>query len=558
MKRKPSAFITRMGIRSLPRSVIFFGSLLLFLQPWAMEALQIDSATLLPNHQLRLGISGATNSICIIEASTNLAGWTTVTNIFNPTGAFQFTNALGTNPASRFFRVRSISQIPATQSKNNVVRIVPANSYGGTLSTTVTYQPTTAVATATTGNTILLAKGFEFRLTTVVGYHAFGEVPTNLFLSRDVDTRLNSGNISTSAPTVIYTNARPVTGEAHFTPYVQVTYKDTASGKYLLYSHSWPDSTLQGAGISIAAQNQTNGAPLPPSETTELDGAFAGLIDSGEPDGLACGTIQPATGALPAGLVTNHAGFANAPAYYEIGAPTGASNGLPPRGIALLIHGGGWVIAGPGAAESLRSTADRWRARGFQTVNISYRPGGLSVTDALWFFDHVRSTYGPTIPIVTMGQSAGGHLALVVASYRTNVYAAISQAGPTDLAAIATQPAYDTTTGGSQTNAGRWVHNLGSASFGVENLELYNVVGRAANLTNTRILQGFALNDSLVSTQQATTLQTAILAVNPGAYVDTDLMANGTIQFVHGFVSTAANNDFITTREQNLISTLPP
>ncbi|MEO7299243.1 MAG: hypothetical protein ABI042_11785, partial [Verrucomicrobiota bacterium] len=271
--------------RSLDRTFItlILSWILLFVgQPSASAALQIDSATVLSDNQIRLGISGATNSIGIIETSTNLADWTTVTNIFNPTGAFQFTNAIASNSASLFFRVRAISQIPATQSKNNVVRIVPANSYGGTLSTTVTYQPATAIATATTGNTILLAKGFEFRLTTVVGYHAFGQVPTNLFLSRDVDTRLNSGNISTGAPTVIYTNARPVTGEAHFTPYVQVIYKDTASGKYLLYSHSWPDSALQGAGMPVAPQNQTNGWPLPASETTELDGAFAGLIDSGE------------------------------------------------------------------------------------------------------------------------------------------------------------------------------------------------------------------------------------------------------------------------------------
>lgn len=539
------------------RIALVVATLVLFSRFNASAALQIDSATLLPNQQFQFNVSGATNSIAVIEVSTNLASWAAVTNIFDPAGSFTFTNDAELNVAPRFYRVRAISQIPATQSKNNAVRVVPANTYGGNLNTTVTYQPTTATAMATTGNSILLGKGFEFRLTTVIGYHAFGQAPDNRFASRDVDTRFNSGNISTSAPTIVHTVARPVTGEAHFTPYIHVLFKNS-NGAYVLASHSWPNNGLQGAGIPIAAQNQTNGAALPLSQTTELDGAFGGLIDSGEPDSLACGTIQLATGPLPAGLTTNNVGFSGAPAYYEIGTPTGAYNGIPARGIALLIHGGGWVIAGPGAVEGMRSTADRWRARGFRTVNVSHRPGGLCATDVLWFFDRVRSTYGATIPIVTMGQSAGGHLALVVASYRTNVYAAISQAGPTDLAAIATQPAYDSATGGTQTNAGRWVHNLGAASFGVENLELYNLVGRAHTLTNTRILQGFALNDVLVSPDQATTLQTAIQSINPSAYVDTDLMPDGSVQFIHGFVSTAANNNFITTRELNLIATLPP
>jgi dienelactone hydrolase len=539
-------------------AMIFLGCLGWLLPLPARSSLHIDSSVLTPGRQCRLAISGGTNTICVIEVSTNLINWNAVSNIFNSTGSFVFTDASGLTQANRFYRVHTISQIPGPQTKTNMVRIPNlGNSNGGQLTTTVTYQATTATATAATGNTIFLGKGFQFRLTTVVGYHAFGQPPDNRFATIDIDTRANSGAIYTNAPTVIYTAPRPAVGEAHFTPYVQVTYLDTASGDYLLTSHSWPDNELQGAGMPIAAQNQIVGAPLPASETTELDGPFTGAIDSGEPDSLACGVYLPPYSSVPSDLVTNSPAFAGAPAYYEVGAPTGSYAGHAPRAVALLLHGSGWHRYGPGSAESMRSTADRWRARGFQTVNASYRPGALSFTDTLWFFDHIRSAYGPSLPLVTIGQSSGAHLALLAATYRTNVYAVVSEAGPTDIQAVASQPAYDSSTGGSQTNWPRWLHNLGSAAFGVENLPLYNVVGRATTLTNARILQAIALNDTIVPTQQLSALQSAIHAAKPSAYVDDDLMPAGSVTFVHGSVSTAANNDFIN-REQTLISTLPP
>ncbi|MEP6664489.1 MAG: hypothetical protein ABJC04_12585, partial [Verrucomicrobiota bacterium] len=147
-------------------AAIFLAASLFFPRPSATAALQIDSAALLSGSQLRLAISGETNSICIIETSTNLTGWTAVTNIFNSAGAFGFTNFLNLSETARFFRVHAVAQIPPTQSKTNIVRIpASGNQYGGLVVTTVNYQPTSATATAATGNTILLGKGFEFRLT---------------------------------------------------------------------------------------------------------------------------------------------------------------------------------------------------------------------------------------------------------------------------------------------------------------------------------------------------------------------------------------------------------
>src|SRR3954470_19479912 len=41
-------------------------------------------------------------------------------------------------------------------------------------------------------------------------------------------------------------------------------------------------------------------------------------------------------------------GLGAMPAYYELGAPTGPHAGQPPKGVMLVIHGGGWWRVGKG------------------------------------------------------------------------------------------------------------------------------------------------------------------------------------------------------------------
>jgi acetyl esterase/lipase len=81
------------------------------------------------------------------------------------------------------------------------------------------------------------------------------------------------------------------------------------------------------------------------------------------------------------------------PFYYEVGEPSGAYAGRPPRGVLILLHGGGWVANGGAAAQDVRGEADRWRARGWRTVNSSYRACGSSLTDALLLYDRVAGTW---------------------------------------------------------------------------------------------------------------------------------------------------------------------
>jgi acetyl esterase/lipase len=340
-------------------------------------------------------------------------------------------------------------------------------------------------------------------------------------------------------------------------PYVEVVYLSASSWPWA--AHSWPDAGLQGAGIAVAAEGQSTGT-LPANSTVTLDGPFNSAINSGQPDSICTDQPAPSSGApLPAGVSTSHPAFAGAPAYYEVGLPTGTYADEAPRGIMLVIHGGGWTITSAGAVELMRPDADRWRARGWETVNLSYRPCGQSAADALWFYDKARAWFGAGAKMCTLGLSAGGHLALLVGAQRPDLYCAISHAGPTDLRTIQNEGAYDPATGQyDQTVNPRWVHNLAAAAFGEENLASYSPAAQAsATLTRTRVLQGFSADDAKVPYQQAADLADAMRAADPAAYVENVQLEIGTIPFRHGRVTQAALDDFYA-REKQLAAPSPP
>jgi acetyl esterase/lipase len=445
------------------------------------------------------------------------------------------------------------ANVPDPVTSVNPVRIPWTGvTTNGTLTTQVTYSDTSASATASTGDSIALGEGFSFRLFTCVAYHLYGTPPVSSCSDRSVDTTTNTDTVYTHAPSVTLSDQpRPTTQPwGYFTAVTEVR---NASSLAVL-AHSWPDNGLQGAGIAVAAQGQTTGT-LPPNGPVTLDGAFTSAINSGQPDSICSDQPAPSNGSvLPPGVVTSHPAFSQAPAYFEVGSPTGAYAGLPPRGVMLVIHGGGWTITGVGGVQAMRGDADRWRARGWETVNVTYRACGQSVGDALWFYDHARAWFGADAKICALGTSAGGHLALAIGANRSDLYCAVSQAGPTDLTRIQDEPVFDPATGLYDSTVGsRWVHNLGAAAFGEENLPAYSPAQASATLKGTRVLQGFSADDAIVPYQQAVDLREAMSSANPAAYVDNVQLAKGTIPFAHGRVAPAALGDFYA-REERLVA----
>jgi acetyl esterase/lipase len=449
----------------------------------------------------------------------------------------------------------AIANVPDPVTRTTIVRVPTAgNAPDGALTTTVTYTDTTASARASSGTTVGLGSGYTFRLRTCIAYHLYGAAPVSRCGERTVDTHGNPGSILTHVPVVaLIEQPRPTTQPwGSFTAYTEVRYQSGAA--WLLIAHSWPDDGLQGAGIAVAPQEQTTGT-LPPSSAFPLDGTFTGAINSGQPDSICTADVLPVGGGLPPGVTSSHPAFAGAPAYSEVGLPTGTHAGAAPRGVMLVIHGGSWSATGSGAVQTMRPDADRWRARGWETVNLTYRPCGQSLEDVLWFYDRAREWFGSQAAIAAIGTSAGATLALLLAADRPGVYGVVSQAGPTDLTTIQGERAYDAATGlFDQTQGGRLVHNLGAAAFGEENLAAYSPAAQAASTLNTtRVLQAFSADDALVPFQQAADLAGAMQAANPAAYVDDVQLAAGTIPFGHGKVTQAAIDDF-RARERRLVA----
>jgi len=94
----PFETITSASVRNeyMADALNFFGAL----------PLKFETITLLPGNQVRLVLSGATG-IYTLQTAPDLSAWTSLANLTNTTGVFEFTDALATNQPARFYRAKS-------------------------------------------------------------------------------------------------------------------------------------------------------------------------------------------------------------------------------------------------------------------------------------------------------------------------------------------------------------------------------------------------------------------------------------------------------------------
>jgi acetyl esterase/lipase len=412
----------------------------------------------------------------------------------------------------------------------------------GSETTTVAYTDTDETVT-TSAPSVMLGKGTTFRVQTCVQIHLYGKVPVSQCADRAVDTTKNTATVKVAAPTVKLNAIRPSAGGSGYATGQVIVFQ---VGKQV--ASSWPDAGLTAGGIALAPVNALT-AQLPSAlqgaAVTPMTGAFAqvetGGVNTGAPDSVCSGTASSYTPPSDLGVTTT--GLSGAPARYEIGQPSGAFTGQSPKGTVLIFHGGGWHQTD--ALADVRGEADRWRARGWRTVNASYRACGQSITDALWFYDQIRSQWG-SVPTCTLGQSAGGHLALTVAAWRSSVACVVDEAGPSDPASLPTQ----STAGGAGNENAKGLYNQMVSAFGMENLNWFSPVARTIT---ARVLVGFSASDWVVPWEQATELRDHMLADNANAYVDAVRLDAGDVPFVHTGVTQAALDDFHA-REEALVA----
>jgi acetyl esterase/lipase len=198
----------------------------------------------------------------------------------------------------------------------------------------------------------------------------------------------------------------------------------------------------------------------------------------------------------------------------------------------LIINGGGWYMNGAGMVASDRSDADYWRAAGWRTVNLTYRPCSQSFGDILWFYDQARSLWGSSLPYCGLGASAGGNLALMLGAARSTLSCVISEAGPTDATTIANE-----STPVGSTNGPRWVYNLLTAAVGPEQLFWWSP---ALFPIHARVLWAISAGDPFIPWAQGTELRSKMLAANPAASVNLLQLASGTTSWVHAGISALA------------------
>jgi acetyl esterase/lipase len=418
----------------------------------------------------------------------------------------------------------------------------------GTATMSVSFTDMRATATASSPS-IGLAAGHVFHVDTCIKAHDINPFHYDTSCQENtVDTTSNTGSISVAAPTATASMARPAAGSSgYFSFIVSVSEQQPNSNSFSAIASSWPSSGLTGASVGVPSVGDTT-SPTPLSEGVTLtnNNNQTGGINTGFSDSFCQGRQYPTPSSLEDGVSTTAMG-PGAPAYYEVGEPTGAYVGLPPKGIILIINGGGWSMNGPGMVASDRPDADYWRSAGWRTVNLTYRPCKQSFADVLWFYDQARAVWGSALPYCAMGASAGGNLALLLAAARSTVSCVVSEAGPTDGLTIKNE-----STPLGSTNGPRWVYNLLTAAVGPEQVVWWSP---ARFPIHARVLWAISAGDPYIPWAQGTELQSKMLAADPSAYVNLLQLASGTTNWVHAGISADATTAF-QQAEQQLVAPL--
>jgi dienelactone hydrolase len=424
---------------------------------------------------------------------------------------------------------------------------VPASVGGysvGNALLTVSYTDNDATATVT-APTLALGKGQYLRINTCLKRHVLNNSYETKCNQSFLDTRKNLGPVTIAAPSQQLKSPRPATSTSSgYFSYAVIIYARQADGStYKEVASSWPGITK--GSVAIAPKGLTTGAAVA-SEGAAVSSGATGGMNSWLPDSFCGADSRGATVAPPAGVSTTGLP-SGAPAYYEVGEPTGEYEGQAPKGVMLVIHGGGWSVVGGYNVQKVRPEADRWRARGWRTLNITYHSCSQSIADVKWFYDAARTTWGTSMPYCATGQSAGAHLSLLLAASRPTVNCVIAEAGPTDMTSLKSQ-SVDLPDPVAASDGSRQLYNMMASAFGGDDQAIW--FSPAQWKINARVLWGVGGGDSLVPAAQGDLLKDKMLANDPNAYIDVEHLAAGSTWWVHTAVSQEALDSFYAAEEK--------
>src|SRR5205807_4742121 len=127
---------------------------------------------------------------------------------------------------------------------------------------------------------------------------------------------------------------RPAPGASAYFSYIVSVSDENSDNSFTTVANSWPSAGLARASIAVPSQGASS-ASAPSSEGVLLSNNATGGINTGQRDSFCEGFQYPPPTSVEDGVSTTGLG-ASAPAYYEVGEPSGAYAGQSPKGIMLI------------------------------------------------------------------------------------------------------------------------------------------------------------------------------------------------------------------------------
>ena len=233
--------------------------------------------------------------------------------------------------------------------------------------------------------------------------------------------------------------------------------------------------------------------------------------------------------------------------FYEIYEPAGT-----PRGTLLMFHGGGWEDTPGLARKSLALTSLALRDQGWRVVNVAYTagytPGGggnptAMLDDVVAFYEQARRAFNG--PICAYGESAGGHLAAMLAIERPSLHCLILNAAPLDLVTLQHQTIPD-------------LQQIIKKAFGADLRAWSPALLWKARQDHTPTFATAASNDTIVPAPQLSAFEAADRFVDGQVVPGAAAGAANAVPWMHSVVDRTAIDARLAALDKWLNSYVPP